>query len=105
MTIVLILVGMALVTIAPRVLPLLLLSTRKLPGWLRTWLEYIPVAVLAAMLVPALMTMDGSINLASDNLFLWISIPCFVVAWRTRSLLGTVGTGLLLVMAARWLGW
>ncbi|NMC46368.1 MAG: AzlD domain-containing protein [Chloroflexi bacterium] len=105
MTIVLTLVGMALVTIVPRVLPLLLLSTRKLPAWLRTWLEYIPVAVLAAMLLPTLVTTDGCIDLTFDNLFLWLSIPCFVVAWRTRSLLGTVGTGLALVMAARWLGW
>lgn len=104
MTILLTLIGMALVTMVPRVLPLLLLSTRKLPVWLRTWLEYIPVAVLAAMLLPSLVSMDGAINLSFDNLFLWVSIPCFVVAWRTRSLLGTVGTGLVLVITARWLG-
>jgi len=104
MIILLTLIGMALVTIVPRVLPLLLLSTRKLPVWLRTWLEYIPVAVLAAMLFPSLLTVNGAIHVSPDNLFLWVSIPCFVVAWRTRSLLGTVGTGLIIVVAARWLG-
>lgn len=104
MTISLTIVGMALVTILPRILPLLLLSTASLPGWLRIWLEYIPVAVLAVLLVPSLLIKDGHLNFSQENLYLWAALPCLWVAWRTRSLLGTVGTGLVIVIAVRLLG-
>ena len=96
--------GMALVTSLPRILPLLMLSVERIPSWLRTWLEYIPVAVLAAMLLPSLLVKDGSLNVSGNNLYLWAALPCFVVAWRTRSLLWTVASGLLVVMAVRLIG-
>ena len=104
MTILFTIAGMALVTVLPRILPLLLLSAANLPGWLRIWLEYIPVAVLAAMLVPSLLIADGHLDFSQENVYLWAALPCLWVTWHTRSLLGTVGTGLVIVIAARLLG-
>ena len=49
------LAGMFLVTYLPRLIPLLILSgqngDKPLPSWLTRWLGYVPVAVLAAMLI------------------------------------------------------
>src|SRR3989442_11429564 len=42
--------GCALVTAVPRVLPLVALSRLQLPPWLADWLRYVPIAVLAALL-------------------------------------------------------
>ncbi len=102
-----IIVGMALVTYLPRVLPLTVLSRLPLPGWFRRWLSYVPVAVLAALLAPALLLPNGHWQPLRDNLALLAAIPAVLVAWRTRGLFFTVVTGLVtmaLLVAARRLG-
>lgn len=81
----------ALVTAVPRVLPLVVLSRLRLPGWLVDWLGYVPVAVLSALLTLELLSVPGA-GLAAIALAL-------VVAWVTRSLLATVAVG----VAAFWL--
>ena len=42
--------GMALVTLIPRVMPVTLLAGRELPPLLTRWLSFVPVAVMAALL-------------------------------------------------------
>jgi branched-subunit amino acid transport protein len=93
--------GMAAVTYLPRLLPTWLLSSRSLPRWLVTWLRFVPVAVLSAMLFPALLTDGGQLHIARDNLFLLAALPTLAVAWKTRTLFGPVATGVLLVALAR----
>jgi len=93
--------GMAVVTFVPRVLPVLALSQRRLPEPVAAWLRYVPVAVLSAMLLPALVIADGDLDLTPGNLFLWAAIPTLLVAWRTRSLFGAVIAGMLIVALAR----
>ena len=100
-TIFLTILGMDAVTYLPRLLPTWLLSSRELPRWLVLWLRHVPVAVLAAMLFPAIMTQNGRLHLGLDNLFLLASIPTLLVAWRTRSLFGSVITGIIVVALAR----
>jgi branched-subunit amino acid transport protein len=92
------LAGMGLVTYIPRLLPLLFLSQRTLPCWFTQWLELIPVAILAALLAPSLV-MDGSGHLDLSRKELWVGIPTFLFALRTKSLGGTVLAG----MALSWL--
>jgi len=55
--------GMGAVTYLPRLLPVLLLSSKKLPSWVVAWLRFIPVAVLAAMLLPSLVVKDAQLDL------------------------------------------
>lgn len=93
--------GMGAVTYVPRLLPLLLLTTRTLPRPVVLWLRYVPVAVLAAMLLPSLVLRGGQVDLALDNLFLGAAIPTFLVAWRRRSMFGAVIVGMLVVALAR----
>ncbi len=93
--------GMALVTYLPRLLPSWLLSSRALPRWTVIWLRNVPVAVLSAMLFPALLTERGQLHISPENLFLLAAFPTLVVAWKTRSLFAPVLTGIALVAAAR----
>lgn len=92
---------MLAVTYVPRVLPVLVLSSRRLPPVVVAWLRHVPVAVLAAMLFPALFVQEGRIDLGLDNLFLWAAVPAFLVAWRRRSFFATVIVGIVVVAVAR----
>ena len=100
-TIFLIILGMALVTYMPRLIPAWYLSSRALPTFAQRWLRLVPVAVLAALLFPELLLQGNRMNLQPGNLFLLASIPAALVAWRTRSLVGAVVTGMVLVAAGR----
>jgi branched-subunit amino acid transport protein len=95
--------GMALVTYIPRLLPVSLLSSRSLPPLVTAWLRYVPVAVLAAMLFPSILVREDQLDLSLNNLFFWAALPTFIVAWKTRSLFGSVVVGAVLVAAARYL--
>ena len=89
----LLMLGMGLVTYIPRLLPLFFLSQRQLPQWLIDWLELIPVAILAALLAPALVVDEGnSLDLLRPEF--WVAIPTFLFAVRTKSLGGTVLVGM-----------
>ena len=95
------LLGMMAVTYVPRVLPVWVLSSRRLPPVVVAWLRQVSVAVLAAMLFPALFVQGGRIDLGLDNLFLWAAVPAFLVAWRRRSFFATVIVGIIVVAVAR----
>ena len=96
--------GMALVTYLPRLLPAWLLRGQALPPFIAAWLRYIPAAVLAALLLPSLLVDGGKLNLAWNNLYLWAALPAAFVAWRWKSLFGTVLAGMAVVALARLLG-
>lgn len=89
---------MSLVTFLPRLLPVLLLSKRSLPAPLARWLSYIPAAVLASLLGPALLAPAGTLDLGfTANPGFWVSLPVFLAALLTRSLFVTVLTGMVLM--------
>jgi branched-subunit amino acid transport protein len=93
--------GMALVTYIPRLLPVYFLSSRSLPPLAVAWLRYVPVAVLAAMLFPSLLVQENQVVLGPGNRFLWAALPTLLVAVRTRSLFGSVIVGTIVVAGAR----
>lgn len=93
--------GMALATYIPRLLPVWILSSKSLPQPIVAWLRHVPVAVLAAMLFPAIFVQDSQVDVSSGNLFLWAAFPTLLVAWKTRSLFGSVIAGTIVVAVAR----
>ena len=92
---------MGLVTYLPRLLPVWLLASRRLPEPAITWLRYVPASVLAAMLFPAIFTEQGQLNLHAGNLSFWAALPTLLVAWKTRSLFYAVVTGMLTIALLR----
>jgi branched-subunit amino acid transport protein len=102
-TILLIILGCALVTFIPRVLPLMVLSQMELPKWLIRWLKNIPVAVMAALLAQELLLSDNQLSLSANHLKLLAAIPAFAIAILTKSLLGTVMAGIISMMVFRFI--
>lgn len=94
-------VGMAVVTYVPRVFPLLALAGRKLPDVVKSWLGYVPAAVLAALLLPSLVLSDGRLAIKGSNLFLWAALPTFAAAVLTRNLFVPVLVGMVVVILGR----
>ncbi|MCL6662698.1 AzlD domain-containing protein [Paenibacillus amylolyticus] len=97
-----IIMGSALLTFIPRVLPLMLFSKIQIPMWLLRWLEYVPVAVMAALIGQELFMSDNQLVPITQNAALWASLPTIAVAIWTRSLLGTVLVGIVAMMILRY---
>lgn len=57
-------------------------------------LNYVPAAVLAALVLPALTRSGDSIAIGFDNLRLMAGLAAALVAWYSRSMLLTVVTGM-----------
>jgi len=93
--------GMAIVTAGPRILPIWLLSDRKLPAVIERWLKFIPVTVLSALLFPSLLMPGGYIDLRFSNLYFWAAFPTFLVGLKTRSLFAAVLSGMFVVALVR----
>lgn len=91
-----VIVGMGLVTFIPRWLPLIYLTKRSLPSWLVEWLDFIPAAILSAILLPALVIdyTTRSVDLGRPEFI--VAIPTFLFAIATKSLGGTVIVGMVL---------
>lgn len=81
-----IIIAMAAVTAPTRLLPLWLLGGKTLPKWFVTWLKFVPVAVLAAMVFPELLLRGGEFQIDSTNEYLWVGIPTFALGIATRNL-------------------
>ena len=101
-----IIAGMTLVTLLPRVIPILMLSGRKMPKIIERWLSLIAPAILSALLLPELLLdRSGPVpSLSFYNIYLFAAFPTFLVAWKTKSLFGAVVTGLTTVTLVRLLG-
>lgn len=95
------LLGASLVTLVPRVLPLLVLSRIRLPNWALRWLQHIPIAVMSALLAQELLVSNGSFSPSPTGVI--AALPAFAVAFFTRSLLATVLTGIAALMLLRYI--
>lgn len=104
MEILLIIVGMTAVTYLPRMLPLVILSRFELPPLIRSWLSYVPVAVLAALLAPSLVAPERALAVTWNNAYLLAAVPSLAVALKTRNLMWTVLVGIVTVAALRAVG-
>jgi branched-subunit amino acid transport protein len=100
---IIIILGMAAVTYLPRFLPMYVLTRLEIPNIVIAWLRYVPVAVLAALIVPGILTADRQVFLAPGNSYLLASVPAFFTAWRTKSMMFTVMVGMGIVLLLQWL--
>ena len=87
--------AMGAVTYLPRMLPLVVLSRRKLPTWFSEWLELIPAAILSALIAPTLFAQSNPRVFCFGKVELLAALPTLLCAVKTRSLAGTVVVGML----------
>lgn len=88
--------GMGLVTYIPRCFPLYYLSKKKLPPWFIEWLNFIPAALLSALLLPELITSGDPRRMDLTRPELIVALPTLIFAIVTKSLGGTVIVGMFL---------
>lgn len=88
-------IGMALLTYLPRLLPMLILAGRALPKPAMQWLQLLPPAILGALVAQAVFTPEGYPNISMTNPFILPAVATVLVAWRTRNLGWTVIAGLV----------
>ena len=92
---------MGVVTISLRTSLLLLQDRIALPKPVERALRYVPAAVLAAIVGPALLEADGEpvFGIAWFDTGILAGLVAGAVAWRTRNILATIVVG----MASLWL--
>jgi branched-subunit amino acid transport protein len=83
-----------LLTFATRLSFILLLERIKMPDWFRRGLRFVPVAVLSAIILPELTNPNGTLFLSWRNPQLLAGAVAILVAWRTRSVILTIVTGM-----------
>ena len=93
--------GMAAVTFLIRWPPLALVSRIALPQPVVDALKFIPPAVLAAIVVPAMLTPNGTLDVHPGNAYLVAGAASGLLAWRTRNLLATILFGMIFFLIWR----
>lgn len=100
----LVILGMAVVTYATRVVMMVALRG-EVAAWLRRWLSYVPVAVFTALILPPLLLQARGQTM---SLALGPQLPAglvgALVAWRSGNVLLTIGAGLVTFWLLRWSG-
>ncbi len=95
----LVVAGMGVVTFVLRLSFIALISQIEMPQLLQRTLPLIPAAVLSALIVSALVYEEGTLAVSAGNERLLAGAIAAMVAWRTRSVVLTIGVG----MAVLWL--
>lgn len=90
-------VAIGVATFLLRVSFIALLSGRQVPLLVTRALRFVPAAVLAALVLPAVTYRGGVLALTPDNGRLLAALGASLVAWRTRSIPATIAAGMALL--------
>ena len=97
---VLLILGCALVTWIPRILPFVLVKNMKLPKIVLRWLAYIPVCILSALVIEGFFKKDSTI-VTVQWINILVFIPTLLVALLSKSLSKTVIAGVVTMAGFR----
>jgi branched-subunit amino acid transport protein len=90
-------IGVSLVSILPRILPVALFSHFEFPEPLKRWLSFVAPAVLGGLTALSVLAPGGDINISIYNRYIWAFIPTLLVAIKTRSLFYSLLIGILII--------
>lgn len=94
--------GMGILTFALRFSFIYLVGTIKLPPLVQQALRFVPVAVLPAIVMPAIAYTDTTLDLSLANARLPAALIAALVAWRTRNILLTLFVGMVALWIWQW---
>jgi branched-subunit amino acid transport protein len=72
-----------------------LIGRRDIPSLLSRTLRFIPPAVLSAIVFPELFLTNGEVNISIDNARLIAGVIAIVIAWKTKSVVWTILSGMI----------
>jgi branched-subunit amino acid transport protein len=81
-------------TFALRLSFIALLGRLKMPLFFGRVLRFVPAAVLTAFVIPLLFYENGALQVSLGNERLLAGLAAALIAWRTRSVLFTLGGGM-----------
>lgn len=90
-------IGIAIFTYIPRSFPLLYLSNKELPTWLKEWMKFIPAGIFAALIFPDIFTNGASLDISFSNIKLISSIAVLIVALKKKSLGLSIAVGVAVI--------
>lgn len=96
----LLIIGCAIVTWIPRVLPFIFVRSLTLPNSMMRWLSYIPVCILSALVFESLLDTRGTV-VSLDWPKLITFVPTLAIALITKSLSLTVVGGVIIMAVVR----
>lgn len=99
MSFILVILGCAVVTWIPRILPFTIVKNVELPKWFMRWLAYVPVCVLSALIFDSFFKEEAFLRLHIENILAFI--PTVVIALWTKSLSLTVIVGIVTMAIIR----
>ena len=88
-------VGTGAVALALRLSFIALLGHMEMPGLLERALRFVPAAALTALVIPFLFYENGALQVSLGNERLLAGLVAALIAWRTRSVLFTLGAGMV----------
>ena len=95
--------GMFLITFTIRFVMFAFAGKMTFPSWLEIALKFVPPAVLTAIIVPSVVMPHGQIDFSIENSYLIAAIFSFIIAIYTKSLLKTIGLGMIFFLILRYL--
>ena len=99
-----IILGCALVTVVPRIVPFLVVRNIALPEPVLKWLSYIPICILTALVVQNfIIQVNDSVKINWPVII--VVIPTLLIALKTKSLSITVISGVGMMALLRFFLW
>ncbi|WP_440991280.1 AzlD domain-containing protein [Haloarchaeobius baliensis] len=90
-----IVLAVGLITLGLRLSFILLFGrVDDIPARAERTLELVPAAVLAALVVPAVVSLDSSLSLVAEPGKVVAAVVAAGVAWRTENVLATIAVGM-----------
>ena len=96
--------GASAVTFALRLSFIALLGRKRIPPTLGRALRFVPAAVLTAVVIPLLFYENGALEVSLGNERLLAGLVAALIAWRTKSVLFTLGGGMATLLTLQAIG-
>lgn len=103
MTIWLVILGVSACTFLLRASFIVFADPHRFPKRFRQALAFVPPAVLAAIVAPGLLLVDGALDVTGGNPRWIAGLVAIVVGARTRSMLATIASGMVALWLLQWL--
>ena len=95
--------GMAVVTYLPRMLPMLLLNNREIPEKIVRWMSFIPLSIFAALIFSDIFFWENQFSINPlENLKLIPAIVVFFIAYKTKNIMWSIVFGVVGISLMVW---